>query len=103
MTVPGAILLGVGVFDLGAAAFIMIQGKVTALEKTIAITDPGGAERARRMQLEADLASLLAPYGYSSPDGALAALSDLKRDLDDLAALETIALCCAPVNSPGPT
>jgi len=88
MTVPGAILLGVGVFDLGAAAFIMIQGKVTALEKTIAITDPGGAERARRMQLETDLASLLAPYGYSSPDGALAALSDLKRDLDDLAALE---------------
>ena len=88
MTVPGAILLGVGIFDLGAAAFIMIQGKVTALEKTIAVTDPGGAERARRMRLDADLAALLAPYGYSSPDGALAALSDLKRDLDDLAALE---------------
>ncbi|MBR6053652.1 MAG: AAA family ATPase [Clostridia bacterium] len=88
MTVPGAILLGVGVFDLGAAAFIMIQGKVTALEKTIAITDPGGAERARRMQLDADLSALLAPYGYSSGDGALAAFAELKRDLDDLAALE---------------
>ena len=88
MTVPGAILLGVGVFDLGAAAFIMIQGKVTALEKTIAVTDPGGAERARRMQLDADFSALLAPYGYSSPDGALAAFAELKRDLDDLAALE---------------
>ena len=88
MTVPGAILLGVGVFDLGAAAFIMIQGKVTALEKTIAVTDPGGAERARRMQLDADLSALLAPYGYSSKDGSLAAFADLKRDLDDLAALE---------------
>ena len=88
MTVPGAILLGVGVFDLGAAAFIMIQGKVTALEKTIAITDPGGAERARRMQLDAELAALLAPYGYSSGDGALASLADLKRDLDEFALLE---------------
>ena len=88
MTVPGAILLGVGVFDLGAAAFIMIQGKVTALEKTIAITDPSGAERARRMRLDADLAALLAPYGYSSKDGSLAAFTDLRRDLDDLAALE---------------
>ena len=88
MTVPGAILLGVGVFDLGAAAFIMIQGKVSALEKTIAITDPGGAERARRMQLDADLSALLAPYGYSSGDGALAAFADLKRDLAELTALE---------------
>ena len=88
MTVPGAILLGVGVFDLGAAAFIMIQGKVTALERSIAVVDPGGAERARRMQLDADLAALLAPYGYASPDGALAAFADLKRDLFDLAALE---------------
>ena len=88
MTVPGAILLGVGVFDLGAAAFIMIQGKVTALERSIAVVDPGGAERARRMQLDADLSALLAPYGYASPDGALAAFADLKRDLFDLAALE---------------
>jgi len=88
MTVPGAILLGVGVFDLGAAAFIMIQGKVTALEKSIAVVDPGGAERARRAQLDADLAALLAPYGYSSRDGALAAYADLKRDLAELAATE---------------
>ncbi len=88
MTVPGAILLGVGVFDLGAAAFIMIQGKVTALERSIAVADPGGAERARRAQLDADLAALLAPYGYSSTDGALAAYGDLKRDLAELAAAE---------------
>ena len=88
MTVPGAILLGVGVFDLGAAAFIMIQGKVTALERSIAVVDPGGAERARRAQLDADLAALLAPFGYSSRDGALAAYADLKRDLAELAATE---------------
>ncbi|MBO4283126.1 MAG: AAA family ATPase [Clostridia bacterium] len=88
MTVPGAILLGVGVLDLGVAAFLLFQGKVKALERSITVVDPGGAERARRAQLDADLAALLAPYGYSSRDGALAAYADLKRDLAELAATE---------------
>ena len=88
ITVPGAILLAAGVIGLGTAAVLLFQGKVSALEKTIAVVDPGGAERARRMQLDADLAALLSPYGYSSPDGALAAFADLKRDLEELRALE---------------
>ena len=88
ITVPGAILLAAGVIGLGTAAVLLFQRKVSALEKTIAVVDPSGAERARRMQLDADLAALLAPYGYSSPDGALAAFADLKRDLEELRALE---------------
>ncbi|MBP5610812.1 MAG: hypothetical protein J6X72_05695, partial [Clostridia bacterium] len=87
-TVPGAILLAAGVLALGVAAVFLFQGKVKALERSIAVADPGGAERARRAQLDADLAALLAPYGYSSTDGALAAYGDLKRDLAELAAAE---------------
>ena len=82
--IPGALLLAAGVLSLGAAGIFLFQGKIGALEKSIAVTDPGGVERARRAQLDADLSALLAPYGYPSPDGALAAFSDLKRDLAQL-------------------
>ena len=86
--IPGALLLAAGVLSLGAAALFLFQGKIGALEQSIAVTDPGGVERARRAQLDADLSALLAPYGYSSGDGALAALSELKRDLAELDAAE---------------
>lgn len=82
--IPGALLLAAGVLSIGAAGISLFQGRIGALEKSIAVTDPGGVERARRAQLDADLSALLAPYGYTSPDGALAALSDLKRDLAQL-------------------
>lgn len=87
-TLPGAILLVLGVIGLGAGLCFLFQGKVNALASSISAVDPGGVERARRAQLDADLSALLAPYGYSSPDGALAAYSDLKRDLDELTATE---------------
>ena len=86
--IPGALLLAAGVLSLGAAALFLFQGKIGALEQSIAVTDPGGVERARRAQLDADLSALLAPYGYSSADGALAAFSELKRDLAELDAAE---------------
>lgn len=82
--IPGALLLAAGVLSLGAAGITLFQGRIGALEKSIAVTDPGGVERARRAQLDAELAALLAPFGYSSPDGALAAFGDLKRDLAQL-------------------
>ena len=87
-TLPGVILLALGVVGLGAGLYFLFQGKVNALASSISAVDPGGVERARRAQLDADLSALLAPYGYSSPDGALAALADLKRDLADLDAAE---------------
>lgn len=87
-TLPGAILLALGVVGLGAGLYFLFQGKVNALASSISAVDPGGVERLRRAQLDADLAALLVPYGYSSPDGALAALADLKRDLADLDAAE---------------
>ena len=83
-TVPGAILLALGVIGLGAAALGWFRGKVSALEKSISAVDPGGLERARRAQLDANLSALLAPYGYTSPDGPLAAYLALRRDLADL-------------------
>jgi len=84
----GGILLGLGVLGLGAGLYYLIQRRLSALERSIAVVDPGGAERARRAQLDADLSALLAPYGASSPDGALAAYADLKRDLKELADFE---------------
>ena len=87
-TIPGAILLALGVVGLGAGLYFLFQGKVNALASSISAVDPGGAERLLRAQLDADLSALLAPYGASSPDGALAAYADLKRDLDDLTAAE---------------